>query len=83
MLEDYRMRKLRDVKHVEWRLNAHVTPVLGNLIASKFGSAQVKRDIDLRRDGGASDTTINRELAIVRRGFALGYREDPSCISRT
>lgn len=35
-----------------------------------------------RRTAGASDATINRELAIVRRGFKLGAREDPLLVQR-
>jgi integrase len=39
--------------------------------------AQVRQYVAQRRSAGASDATINRELAIVRRGFRLGAQEDP------
>ena len=35
-----------------------------------------------RREAGASDPTINRELSIVRRGFRLGFEEDPPIVRR-
>src|SRR5208283_3733130 len=82
VLEDYKLRKLRDLKIVEWRYNAHVKPVLGGLLASRFGSAQVRQFVKVRRGADASDTTINRELSIVRRGFSLALREDPPLVQR-
>jgi integrase len=42
----------------------------------------VRLYIASRRNAGASDATINRELAIVRRGFKLGAREDPPLVHR-
>jgi integrase len=69
-------------KTVEWRYGAHVKPTLGSLPASRFGSTQVKRYIEMRRDAGASDTTINRELSIVRRAFKLGLQQDPPLVHR-
>jgi integrase len=35
-----------------------------------------------RRKQGAENATINRELAIIRRGFSLGLREDPPLVRR-
>jgi hypothetical protein len=72
---DYRLRKLRGIKPEEWRYAAHVKPALGSLQASKFGSKQVEAYVAMRRDEGAEDSTINRELSLVRRGFKLGSRE--------
>jgi integrase len=82
VVEDNRLRKLRDAKHVEWRYKAHIKPLLGSLLVSRFGSAQVRQYVARRRSEGASDATINRELAIVRRGFKLGAQEDPPLVSR-
>jgi len=82
VVEDNQLRKLRDAKHVEWRYKAHIEPVLGSVLASRFGSAQVRQYVSQRRAAGASDATINRELAIVRRGFKLGAQEDPPLVQR-
>jgi integrase len=35
-----------------------------------------------RRTDAASDATINRELAILRRGFSLGLQEEPPLVRR-
>ena len=42
----------------------------------------MRQYIEMRRNEGASDSTVNRELAIVRRGFTLGMREDPPMVHR-
>jgi integrase len=82
VIEDNRLRNLRDARHVEWRYKANIAPVLGSLLASRFGQAQVRAYIVSRRASGASDATINRELAIIRRGFKLGAGEDPPLVQR-
>ncbi|MGA2594755.1 MAG: hypothetical protein ABSH32_33060, partial [Bryobacteraceae bacterium] len=55
VVEDNQLRKLRDAGHVAWRYKAHIEPVLGSLLASRFGSAQVRQYIAQRRSAGASD----------------------------
>jgi integrase len=82
VIADYRLRKLRDLKTVQWRYEANVKPALGSLLASRFGAAQVRSYIAARRAVRAGDATINRELAIVRRGFTLGHQEDPPLVGR-
>jgi integrase len=36
----------------------------------------------MRREEGAEDSTINRELSILRRGFRLGAKEEPPLVGR-
>ena len=38
--------------------------------------------IEERQKAGAENATINRELAIVRRAFALAMREDPPLVRK-
>jgi integrase len=82
VIEDNQIRKLRDAQHVEWRYKAHIEPLLGSLLASRFGSAQLRQYVAKRRQAGASDATINRELAILHRGFRLGLQDDPPLVQR-
>jgi integrase len=82
VVADYKIRKLRDAHMVEWRYNLYVKPVVGNLPAARFSVAQVRKYIETRRASGASDASINRELAIVRRGFSLGREEEPPLVHR-
>jgi integrase len=82
VLADYRLRKRRDVATVEWRYKAHVEESLGRIQASRLTGAQIRAYVEDRRKGGASDATINRELAIIRRAFTLAMREDPPLVRR-
>lgn len=77
--EDYRFRKLRSLAIVEWRAKAHLEQ-LRRLPASKSNAVEVERCGAARRATGAEDSTINRELNIIRRGFTWRSRANlPSC----
>jgi len=80
VIDDYRIRELRDAKVVRWRYKAHIEKLLGHLPASRFGSAQLRQYILQRQAGGASNATVNRELAILGRGFKLGYEAEPQLV---
>jgi integrase len=82
VIEDYRMRGLSDANHVQMRYNSNIAPLLGRLLASRFGQNQIWQYIENRRSDGASNGTINRELAIVRRGFKLGAQQDLPLVQR-
>jgi len=82
VLADYKLRNLRDVRNVQWRYDAHVKRLIGSVRASRFGARQVRQYVQTRRAEGATDSTINRELSIVRRGFSLGHREEPPIVNR-
>jgi integrase len=67
---------------VKLRIDAHIKPAIGSLLASRFTPHQVRQYVEMRRRESASDATINREFAIVRRGFSLALREDPPLVRR-
>ncbi len=81
VIEDYRFRRLRSLNVVEWRAGAHLAS-LRDLPAQKFNAAEIRRYVARRRGEGASDATINRELAILRRGFTLARQADPPLVHR-
>jgi integrase len=81
VIEDYRFRRLRSLNVVEWRAGAHLAS-LRYLPAQKFNAAEIRRYVARRRGEGASDATINRELAILRRGFTLARQADPPLVHR-
>src|SRR4051812_10605359 len=83
VVEDYKHAKKRSVKDVEYRIGLHIRPLLGDIRAAQFGLSHFKKYVSARRQQGAADATINRELAIVRRGFTLASQADPPLVSRS
>jgi integrase len=82
VLADYRLRKLRDAKTVEWRYKAHIAGALGKIQAGRVTSSHIRTYVDERRAAGAEDATINRELSIVRRAYTLAMREEPPLVRK-
>jgi integrase len=80
VMDNHRLRELHETRNVQYQINAHVQPILGTLRASRFGPAQARQYILQRQAEGASNATINRELAVVRRGFRLGYEAEPKLV---
>jgi integrase len=83
VLADYEMRGLRNIKGVRWSFEANVDRLIGSLPVARFGANQIRAYIAARRAEGAANATINREFAIVRRGFALAMQEEPPIVRRS
>jgi integrase len=82
VIEDYEDNGRRNLRDVKWRAERHLRPKLAEIRAADFGTNQIKRYVSDRRRAGAADATINRELAIIRRGFNLALHADPPMIAR-
>lgn len=82
VVQDYRDNRRDTLKDVESRLKNHLSPFFGKIRAADFSTQHLKRYIAVRRDDGAENATINRELAIVRRAFNLGAKADPPRVGR-
>lgn len=82
VLTDYRDNERASIGHVERRLHLHLLPAFGEIRAADFSTAHVKRYIHARREQGASNATINRELAVVKRAFHLAVESDPPRVAR-
>ncbi len=80
VLADHKLRKLRDTINVKSRIDGHLKKLLGSLLASRCTPHQIRQYVEVRRKEKAAEATINRELAILRRGFALAMREDPPLV---
>jgi integrase len=80
VVQDYQIRKLRSLKHVIWRIERHIKPALGRVKASECGSYAIRSYVARRQAAGAENSTINRDLAILRRGFSIALHSDPPLV---
>lgn len=65
------------VKVWEWTINANVRPAFGHLKAASLTSDQFKAYREKRLADGKSNTTVNRELALLRMALNLGRKQTP------
>jgi integrase len=82
VVEDYRLNERSSLGHLERRLKLHLRGAFAEIRAAEFGTSHVKKYKTDRRREGASNASINRELAIVKRAFHLGAASDPPRVAR-
>jgi integrase len=69
---DYKLNNYRSFVDIELRHRLHILPYVGRMKAAQIGEADIDRYIIHRRNEGASNATVNRELATIKRAFRLG-----------
>src|ERR1051326_6755722 len=82
VIEDYEINSKRALKDLRWRSEKHLKPAFDNVKASALSVSRINAYKRARREAEAADATINRELAILRRGYSLAkkaglYRGQP------
>jgi len=77
LFRDYRINEHRSLNDVDARWRRHLKPFLGSLPATELDSRHLDRYIDKRREEQATNATINRELACLKRMFRLAYLATP------
>lgn len=82
VIEDYRFHDRADLQEAEQRINRLLNPEFGHLRAAGFTTKAVNAYISRRQKEGRKNSTINRELALLRRSFRLGYEHDPPFVFR-
>jgi integrase len=79
---DYELKERASSYIAQLKIAKYLLPVFGETRVMKFRSAQVEAFIKQRQNQKAAAATINRELALLRRAFQLGYRADPPMVAR-
>lgn len=81
LLQDYRTHG-KDVEWAEGRWNVHLKDHFGGMRASRVGTTQIAGYVQKRQEEKAAKATINRELALLRRAFSIGFDAEPQKVSR-
>lgn len=77
LLLDYRNEGRKSLKFAEQRWAKHLKPVFGQLRAIDVTTDVLNRYIDKRKEEGAENGTVNREMAILSHSFFLAYKSRP------
>ncbi|MBL8238632.1 MAG: site-specific integrase [Bryobacterales bacterium] len=80
IVEDYKLHERRSLPEVEKRIEVHLKPTLGWIVAADFTTRHAEQYIRDRMKAGAANATVNREIAVVRRALNLSRREAPPWI---
>lgn len=72
---DYEINGFRSLVDIELRHRLHILPYFGKVKAVRIGEADIGRYILHRKGEKASNATVNRELANIKRAFTLGIQK--------
>jgi integrase len=81
LLQDYRI-KGQTVEWAERVWNVHLKHSFGGMKAAYLGTNQITAYVEKRMGERAAKSTINRELALLRRAFTIGFDAEPQKVAR-
>jgi hypothetical protein len=72
VVANYRINRKRSLADVQRRITLHLTPFFEHRRLSTIDKRDVRQYITARLDAGATNASVNRELAILTRSAAHG-----------
>ncbi len=81
-IREYRINGRKSLDDATTRWNLHLKPVFNGMRAIDVNSDHVSRYVDARQQEGASNATINREVAALKRMFQVGQQCTPAKVTR-
>jgi integrase len=82
VIDDYRFHNRASTYDTQLRINKHLRPAFEHVRAKSVSTASIKRYVGDRKFQGASQATINKELAWLVRAFNLGYANEPRLVEQ-
>jgi integrase len=82
VLLEYEVNKRKSLDDAKTRWALHLKPVFGNALAAHVTSDSIERYQQRRLSESASNATINRELALLKRAFSKAMESTPPKIQR-
>lgn len=73
-LADALHKELSDYRNIKQRIETHLKPGLGHILLSEWRNTDWYQFVSVKK-GKLSDATLNRCLAILRRGWKLGQAD--------
>ena len=81
-IRDYRINGRKSLDDAQARWTLHLEPFFGYMRAADVTSHQIASYVDSRQQEGASNATVNRELAALKRMFRIGVQATPPKVMR-
>jgi integrase len=81
VINDYITNRKRSLELLKARIRKHLKPFFGGRRLASMGTAHIKEYTSQRLAEGAQAATVNRELAIIKRGYTLAM-QDGTVITR-
>ena len=78
-------RNLRNRGKTGWGalvIDAHLQPFFGHIKSEKVVSATLERYVEARRNAGRADSTIKRELTMLKRAFRVAQQTTPPKVGK-
>lgn len=79
---EYQINRRKSLDDLKARWKLHLEPFFGFMKPANVSTDMVNRYIDKREQEGASNATINRELAVLKRAFCLAMKCTPPKVQR-